>query len=206
MDYYAYPYGRWIKTAIVVAISIIILLSAISSYNSLVKAEQDVDSTWSQVENVMQRRADTLQNLVKAVKAYTKHEEKVFSEIASARSVLASAQADINSKLEAGRKIDDSFRQVLAIVENYPELKSSEQYLKLQDQIEGSENRVTVARMDFINAVKRYNTMVKKFPNNIFAKFMGFESKDYFKADPDAAKSPDLNFDWLDILFLKKEA
>lgn len=195
MDYYAYPYGRWIKTGFVIVIAAIILLSAISSYNSLVKAEQDVESTWSQVENVMQRRADTLENLVKTVKAYTKHEEKVFSEIASARSVLISGQADINSKLEAGRKIEDSFRQVLAIVENYPELKSSEQYLKLQDQIEGSENRVTVARMDFINAVKRYNTMVKKFPNNIFARFMGFESKNYFKAEPDAAKLPDLNFD-----------
>lgn len=195
MNYYAYPFGRWIKTGIVIAIAAIILLSIISSYNSLVKAEQDVESTWSQVENVMQRRADTLENLVRTVKAYTKHEEKVFGEIASARSVLISGQADINSKLEAGRKIEDSFRQVLAIVENYPELKSSEQYLKLQDQIEGSENRVTVARMDFINAVKKYNTMVKRFPNNIFAKLMGFESKDYFKAEHDAVRSPELNFD-----------
>lgn len=195
MNYNAYPYGRWIKWAIIGVLVLIILVSGASNYNGLVAVDQDVQSYWSQVENQMQRRADVITNLVKVVKGYTKHEEKVFGEIAAARSVLLNSGSDVNSKLAAGQKIESSAKQILALVENYPELKSSDQFVKLQDQIEGSENRVTVARMDFINSVKNYNTRIKRFPGNIFAGIMGFTAKDYFKAESGANQSPDINFD-----------
>lgn len=195
MNYNAYPYGRWIKWGIIGVLVFIIIVSGVSNYNGLVAVDQDVQSNWSQVENQMQRRADVITNLVKVVKGYTKHEEKVFGDIAAARSVLMNNNSDISSKLAAGQSMEGATRQILAIVESYPELKSSEQFVKLQDQIEGSENRVTVARMDFIKAVKDYNIKIKRFPGSIFAGVMGFTPKDYFKAESGANQSPDINFD-----------
>lgn len=194
MDYNAYPFGRWIKWGIVALVVLIIFMSSISTYNGLVSAEQDVESYWSQVENQMQRRADVINNLVETVKGYVKHEEKVFGDIAAARSVLLNNNEDVQSKLAADDKIKNAARDVLLLVENYPDLKASEQFSNLQTAIEGSENRVAVARKDFITSVQVYNIKVKRFPGSLFAGLMGFTPKDYFEASPEAQEAPKVKF------------
>jgi len=195
MTYKAYPWGRWIKWVVIGFLIITLLTSFVSTYNGLVSAEQDVESNWSQVENVMQRRADVITNLVEVVKGYTKHEEKVFGDIAAARSTLMSNNEDINSKILADETIKNATREVLMLVENYPDLKASEQFTNLQVAIESAENRVSVERERFIRAVQSYNTKIKRFPGNIFARIMGFEQKDYFEAGESAKESPKVNFD-----------
>lgn len=194
MNFSAYPFGRWIKWAVLGFIAVIILVSMVSTYNGLVTADQEVQRSWSQVENVMQSRADTVNNLVATVKGAVKHEEKVFEDIASARSVLMSGSADVNSKMAADQKIANATRDVLVLVENYPEIKATEQFTNLQTAIEGSERRVAVERKRFIEAVQAYNNKVTRFPGNIFARLMGFSPKEYFVADPEAQKAPEVTF------------
>ncbi|RCX12387.1 LemA protein [Anaerobacterium chartisolvens] len=192
--YDAYPWGRWIKWGVLLLIIVIIAGNAVAVHNGLVSADQRVKSKWSQVENVMQRRADVINNLVETVKGYAKHEEKVFGDIASARSVLMNGSADVESKLEADRAISEAARSVLLLVENYPDLKASEQFANLQMEIERSENRVSIARKDFIESVEAYNLKITRFPGSIFARMTGFSEKEYFKASPDAQKAPEVKF------------
>lgn len=193
-SYNSYMYGKWIKWGIAALVALIVIFGSISTYNSLAAADQEVQGRWSQVENQMQRRADLITNQVEVVKGYVKHEEKVFGDIAAARSVLYNGSSDIGSKLAADEKIASSARNILALAENYPELKASEQFSNLQTDIEGSENRVSVERKRFIEAVQKYNTKVTRFPGNLFARFMGFDTKDYFKASPDAQEAPRVDF------------
>lgn len=196
-SYNDYFRGRWIKWgvfALVAIAAIILAVSSISTYNGLAAADQDVQSKWSQVENVMQRRADLITNEVEVVKGYVKHEEKVFGDIAAARSVLYNGTSDVSSKLAADEQLASSVKSMLVLVENYPDLKASEQFTNLQTQIEGSENRVSVERRNFINSVQVYNTKITRFPGNIFARFMGYEPKDYFKASPEAQEAPKVQF------------
>ena len=196
-SYDDYSRGRWIKwgvIALVALAAIILVVSSISTYNGLAAADQDVKSKWSQVENVMQRRADLITNEVEVIKGYVKHEEKVFGDIAAARSVLYNGSSDVNSKLAADEQLAASARSVLALVENYPDLKASEQFANLQTDISGSENRVSVERRNFINSVQTYNTKVTRFPGNIFARFMGYGPKDYFKASSEAQEAPKVQF------------
>lgn len=193
-NYNAYPWGRWIKWGIVGFLVLILIISAISTYNGIVTAEQEMEKSWSQVENVMQRRLDTIPNLVEVVKGYAKHEEKVFGDIAEARSVLMNSSADIDQKVAADEKLTQATKEVLLLVENYPELKASQQFHDLQVAIEGAENRVSVERGRFIEKVQAYNMKIKRFPGNIFARLMGFTPKEYYKADPEAAKAPKVDF------------
>ncbi len=192
--YDAYPWGRWIKWGVLLLIIVIIAGNAVAAYNGLASSDQKVKSNWSQVENVMQRRADVINNLVETVKGYAKHEEKVFGDIASARSVLMNGSADVESKLEADRAISEAARSVLLLVENYPDLKASDQFANLQMEIERSENRVSIARKDFIESVEAYNLKITRFPGNIFSRMMGFSEKEYFQASPDAQKAPEVKF------------
>jgi LemA protein len=194
MNYNSYIYGRWIKLGIVALVVIILAVTSISSYNGLVAADQQVQKAWSTVESMMQRRADVISNQVETVKGYVQHEEKVVSEIAAARAVLYDNYSDIDSKIAADEQLAAAGRSMLALVENYPELKADTLFENLQTVIEGSENRVSVARKDFIDAVQAYNTKVTKFPGNIFAKLMGFEKKDYFRASPGAQEAPKVDF------------
>jgi LemA protein len=192
--YSSYIRGRAIKIGAVVLVAAILIITSISTYNSLAAAEQDVQSKWAQVENVMQRRSDVITNEVEAVKGYIKHEEKVFSDIAAARSVLYGDSSDVAGKLQAYDKMVSSGRSILVLMENYPELKASEHFTNLQEQIEGSENRVSVERKRFIESVQAYNTKITRFPGNIFARFMGFKTKDYFEATPEAKEAPKVEF------------
>lgn len=193
-NFNAYPWGRWIKWGVLALVVIILLASAVSMYNGLTVADQKVKSSWSQVENVMQRRADVINNLVETVKGYVKHEEKVFGDIASARSLLMNGNADVQTKLEADRRISEATRSVLLLVENYPDLKADQQFSNLQMEIERSENRVAIARRDFIASVETYNLKIARFPNNIFAKFLGFSEKEYFEASPESKQAPEVKF------------
>lgn len=193
-NYNAYPTGRWVKWGIIGILVLVIIISSVSTYNGLVTAQQDMEKNWSQVENVMQRRLDTITNLVEVVKGYTKHEEKVFGDIAAARSVLMNGSQDLDKKVAADEQLTKATRDMLLLVENYPDLKASQQFHDLQVAIEGSENRVSVERGRFIEKVQEYNIKVKRFPGSIFAKLMGFTPKEYYKASPDAAKSPEVKF------------
>lgn len=195
MSYNAYPFGRWLKWGILALIVLILVISSVSTYNGLISADQLVQSKWSQVEVVMQERADKVTSLVEVVKGYTKHEEKVFGDIAAARSTLYNAGSDINSKLKANDELNNSLRQLLVIVENYPNLKADTQYTNLAIVIDESANKITVERKRFNEAVQLYNLKVKRFPGSIFAGFMGFGPKEYFQASPGASEAPKINFD-----------
>jgi LemA protein len=192
--YNSYIRGRWIKWGVFALVALILVIGSYSTYNGLAVADQDVQGKWASVENEMQRRSDVITNNVEVVKGYVKHEEKVFGDIAASRSVLYSGTSDINSKLAADDKIAASARGILVLAESYPDLKASEQFTNLQIDISGSENRVAVARKNFINSVQAYNTKVIRFPGNLFARFMGYETRDYFKASPNAQEAPKVDF------------
>jgi LemA protein len=194
VSYEAYPWGRWLKWVVIGVLLLFILGGAVSNYNGLVEADQRVASQWSQVENVMQGRADKITNLVEVVKGYVKHEEKVFGDIANARSALMSGSTGVRTKLEADAAISDATRGILVLVENYPDLKADQQFHDLSVAIEGSENRVSVERKRFIDEVQAYNTRVTRFPGNMFARVMGFEAKEYFQAAPGAQEAPKVKF------------
>ena len=202
MSYDAYPWGRWIKWIVIGLLVIIILGSGVSTYNGLVASEQNVTANWSEVENVMQRRADTINNLVETVKGYAEHEKGILEKVAAARADFETARAvlsdnseDIGSKLAADTKVKEAAANMInVVVENYPDLKADTQFTNLQSAIEGSENRVSTARGRFILAVQDYNMKIKRFPGNIFAGAMGFGPKDYFEASPEAKEAPKVQF------------
>jgi|LSQX01.1.fsa_nt_gb LemA protein len=193
-NYNSYIYGKWIKWGALATIALILVIGSISTYNGLVIADQEVQREWSEVENQMQRRADVITNQVEVVKGYVKHEEKIFSDIAAARAVLYDNYSGINTKIAADQQISDSSRNILALAENYPELKADILFVNLQTDIEGSENRVTRARGRFIEKVQVYNTRLTRFPGNLFAKMLGFEKIEYFKASPGAQEAPRVDF------------
>lgn len=169
--------------------------AGISSYNELVQKNESVKGKWSQVENTMQRRADLIPNLVNTVKGITKQEQDVFVKLAEARSKLLSPQAAPSEKVEANRQIDGMLVQVLSLQENYPELKSSESFKNLQYELAGSENRIAIARKDYIDSVQEYNTYRSQFPTVIVASLSGFQRQDaYFRADEGAKQTPKVDF------------
>jgi LemA protein len=153
-----------------------------------------VKKEWSNVDVNLQRRADLIPNLVNTVKGYTKHEEQVFSEIAQARSRLINPQAKPDEKIAANAQIDSALSRLLVISENYPDLKASEQYKSLMTQLEGTENRIAVARRDYNERVADYNTSRGHFPGVIFANMFGFQREDEFKADASKRDVPLVDF------------
>ncbi|MBM7690494.1 LemA family protein [Enterococcus ureilyticus] len=180
-----------------IALIVIVLIGifGISQYNGLAKKEQSVESQWSQVENVMQRRADLVPNLVNSVKGSMQQEQQVFGDIAKAREAYGSANND-SDKIKASQELDQSVGTLINVInENYPELKSNDNVQTLMTQLEGTENRISVERKRYNDVVKEYNEQVVSFPKNIFANIMGLGKKDYFKADPTASSVPSVNFD-----------
>ncbi|GGC88938.1 LemA family protein [Enterococcus wangshanyuanii] len=184
------------KIGLIVLIGVILLgVFGVSQYNGLAKKEQSVESQWSQVENVMQRRADLVPNLVNSVKGSMQQEQKVFGDIAKAREAYGSANND-SDKIKASQELDQSVGTLINVInENYPELKSNDNVQTLMTQLEGTENRISVERKRYNDVVKEYNEQVVSFPKNIFANMMGLGKKDYFKADPTASSVPSVNFD-----------
>lgn len=189
-----------ISTAVLLCISGTIILTTfwfLSTQNNLVSLKEDVEMQKSQIETTLQRRSDLIPNFVATVKGYTAHEEKIYTEIADARYKLTGSieTGNIESMIEANDALNSSISKLLAISENYPELKSSEQFVALQDELAGTENRITVARQYYNEKVKTYNTSVKRFPSSIVAKAKGFSPIQYFEADENSKTVPEINFD-----------
>jgi len=196
-----------IVLGIVILLVLIVGGGAISTYNTLVTRQQNVNAKWSQVENQMQRRADLIPNIVATVKGVAGLEERVFTKIADARSQLLSTMQNPNSttadKIAADSKLDQALRdggllgtggRFLAITENYPQLKSNESFLKLQDELAGTENRLATARYDYTQAAQDYNTTRSRFPAVLIAGLMGFKEQPYFKAEEGARQAPKVDF------------
>src|SRR6202166_2016108 len=187
-----------IAVAVVVAIILLVVLFAFGQYvsvkNTLVSKNEAVKASWSQVDIVLQRRADLIPNLVETVKGYAKQEQTVFGDIAKARSALLSAGTP-QEKIAANGQLDGALGRLLLVVENYPQLRSNENFLRLQDELAGTENRIAVERKRYNDTLKDYNTYVQQFPNNIFAGWAGFKPNDaYFTAAEGARQVPKVNF------------
>ena len=194
------------KKIVLIVVAILVVLvgcNATSAYNGMVESEEVVTTTWSNVETQYQRRADLIPNLVSTVKGYDKHESETLEAVIAARSKATQITVDPTNLTEeklqeyqaAQGAITSALGRLLAISENYPDLKANEQFQELQAQLEGTENRITVARKEFNEAVQGYNLKVRRFPGNIWAGILGFDAKDKFAAEQGAEKAPTVNFD-----------
>src|ERR1700732_4748939 len=186
------------KGLIVVAVLVVLVLVLFGQYvgvkNQLVAKEQAVKSAWSQVDIVLQRRADLIPNLVETVKGYAQQEQTVFGDIAKARSALLSSGTP-QEKIAANQQLDGALGRLLLIVENYPQLKSNENFLRLKDELAGTENRIADERKRYNDALQDYNTYVQQFPNSFFAKIAGFKPNEaYFTATEGSREAPKVNF------------
>ncbi|MBC8144825.1 MAG: LemA family protein [bacterium] len=191
------------KLVVVGIIAIILLIAGCGSYNSLVTSEETVNEAWSQVENQYQRRADLIPNLVATVKGYAAHESNVLTRVTEARARATGITVDSKvledpqafQRFEAAQnELSQALRQLLMVTENYPNLKADQQFLALQSQLEGTENRIATERRRFNSVVQQYNTKVRRFPAAIFAGLFGFEEKQYFKSAPGSDKVPEVKF------------
>lgn len=189
---------------IILALLTIVAMSSLTScnYNSLVEKQQNVDQAWAQVENQYQRRADLIPNLVNTVKGYSTHEEETLVKVTEARakatSITLSAddltEENLAKYQQAQNELSGALKSLLAVTEAYPDLKANENFLNLQAQLEGTENRISTERQRYTEAVKDYNTAIKKFPTTIYAGWFGFEAKPQFKAESGAEKAPEVKF------------
>ena len=172
------------------------------NYNNMVKMDEGVQAAWSQVENVYQRRADLIPNLVATVKGYAAHEQQTLEGVVSARSKATQITVDADNLTpdnlakyqKAQGELGAALGKLLAITENYPELKANENFMSLQSQLEGTENRIAVERKKFNEAARNYNTVIRQFPKNIVASMFGFEKKPYFEAQEGAQQAPVVAF------------
>ena len=187
--------GKGLIAVIVLAlIALVVFGQYIGVRNTLVTKNESVKSAWSEVDVQMQRRADLIPNLVETVKAYAKQEQTVFGDIAKARSALLSAGSP-SEKIAANNQLDGALGRLLVIAENYPQLKSNENFMRLQDELAGTENRISVARKRYNDTLQDYNTYVQQFPASLFAGAAGFKPSDaYFKAAEGSREVPKVNF------------
>lgn len=188
--------------AIGLGILAIIALWAVNAYNTFVAAEEEVESAWAQVENQYQRRADLVPNLVATVKGYAAYEQQTLEGVVEARAKATQITIDpahatpeqLAAFQTAQGELSQALGRLLAVAENYPDLKANENFRDLQAQLEGTENRIAVARQLFNETAKSYNKTIRRFPNNILAGMFGFEKKPYFEAEEGAAKAPKVEF------------
>lgn len=188
-----------IITIVVIAL---VAIGGISSYNGLVSMDENVSNSWANVETQYQRRSDLIPNLVNTVKGYAKHESETLESVMQARSQATQVKIDPSNctpqQLAAYQKaqgdVTTALGKLLAITENYPDLKANQNFLELQSQLEGTENRINVARKDFNDTAKKYNTSLRRFPRNIIASMFGFEKRNYFEAEAGAEKAPKVEF------------
>jgi len=168
--------------------------SYVSAKNQMVAKDQTVKAQWSEVDVQLERRADLIPNLVETVKGFTKEENSVYAEISNARTGLMNAQTPAD-KIAANAQVENALAKVLVLTENYPQLRSSEQFMRLQDELSGTENRIGVARKRYNDAIQDYNTFILQFPNSIWAGIAGFHQNDaYFKASESARQVPGVKF------------
>ena len=185
------------KTSIIVIviIAILVLIAILigGSYNSLVSEQEKVESTLSNLDVMLQRRADLIPNLVNTVKGYAKHETEAIEKVTSARERMTNA-GTVQEKAKANTELSTSLNSLMVVVENYPELQASSNFRQLSDELAGTENRIAVARKDYNDAVQKFNTSVKKFPKNIIAGMFNFNEKQYFETDSKNMEIPNVSF------------
>lgn len=187
----------------IILVVAVLLTSVWGTYNSIIIQQQNVETKWAQVENVYQRRADLVPNLVATVKGYAAHESSVLEAVTASRAQAGSIQmtpemlndpAAMQKFQQAQAGLSNALSRLLVVVEQYPNLKADQTFLTLQSQLEGTENRITVERMRFNEAAQAYNTQILQFPANIIAKFFGFQQKAYFESEPGSEKAPVVDF------------
>ena len=196
--------GCGVVLGIVILIGLILVFSGIGIYNQMVKLDEGVKEKWSQVENVYQRRLDLIPNLVETVKGYAAHERETFQAVTEARSKVGGVmnvpgQALTNPEMfqqfqQAQAALSSALQRLMVVVERYPDLKANENFLSLQSQLEGTENRIAVERKRFNEAAREFNTYIRKFPKVILANMFGFREKPYFKAQEGADVAPKVKF------------
>ena len=187
---------------ITIVVIVLVALWGISSYNGLVGMDENVSNKWANVETQYQRRSDLIPNLVNTVKGYAKHESQTLEAVMAARSQASQVKIDpsnctpqqLAQYQKAQGDVTTALGKLLAITENYPDLKANQNFLELQSQLEGTENRINVARKDFNDSAKKYNTSLRRFPRNIIASMFGFEKRNYFEAEAGAEKAPKVEF------------
>ena len=195
--------GKSLGLIAVVVIALFLLMSGCGTYNSLVTSEERVNGAWGQVENQYQRRADLIPNLVNTVKGYAAHEQQVLTQVVEARA--RATQITISPEMlddpeafrrfeEAQAQLSQSLGRLIAVAENYPDLKANQNFLALQSQLEGTENRISVERRRFNEVVQSYNTEVRRFPASIYAGIFGFRQKAYFRSAPGSEQAPEVKF------------
>ena len=191
------------KTLIIIGVIAVIAMMAISAYNGMVSSQEKATQAWADVQATYQRRADLIPNLVNTVKAYAKHEKETFEAVVNARAKATQMNIDISNATpeqikqfqQAQGELSSALTKLMAISENYPELKANENFKALQDQLEGSENRINEARQKYNKAVTEYNTNIRSFPKSLFAGMFGFHQMDKYEADASAQSAPTVNFD-----------
>ena len=192
----------WIIIAVIVLLVFIGYSSFKNSYNSMVAMDENVNGKWAQVENVYQRRADLIPNLVNTVKGYASHEKETLEGVIEARAKATSVNIDAGNLTpqsfqafqQAQEGLTSALSKLMVVVERYPDLKANQNFLELQAQLEGTENRIAIERKKFNEATQNYNTYIKVFPKNLLANMFGFEQKPYFKAQEGAEKVPEVQF------------
>lgn len=189
----------WILVLAVLGVAV---LWVMNTYNRMVEQEEVVEASWSQVENQYQRRADLVPNLVATVKGYASHEQETLEGVMEARAKATQITIDpanatpeqLAAYQKAQGELSQALGRLMAVAESYPELKANENFLNLQSQLEGTENRCTIARQQFNEDARNYNTLIRRFPGNIVASIFGFEKKPYFEADEEAKHAPKVEF------------
>lgn len=187
--------GLGIAFAIVVGALLLLMGISIGVKNGLIAKDEAVDASWAQIDTQLQRRGDLIPNLVNTVKGYAKHESKIFEDIANARSKLLAAKGPAG-KAEADAALTGALGRLLAVVENYPNLKADKSFIRLQDELAGTENRIAVARKRYNDAVKIYNMSIRQFPGSFFAQGLGLEKREYYEPPNknELQKPPEVNF------------
>ena len=178
---------------IIVGIIVVIAIFFGSTYNSLAGLDEGVDGAWAQVENQLQRRADLIPNLVNTVQGYASHEQEVLTDITNARAGIENANTP-EEYAQANQQMDSALNNLNIVVENYPDLKANQNFLELQVQLEGTENRISTERMRYNEAVTGFNTRIRRFPTNIIAGMFNYDLREYFEIDPEDAEVPEVNF------------
>lgn len=195
-------YKKHLKWIIPVALVVIVIMWAVGAYNGMVTLDEGVQGKWADVETQYQRRADLIPNLVSTVKGYAAHESETLESVVKARSEASSVKVDpenltpeqLTEYQKAQSGVSSALGRLMVVVEKYPDLKANQNFMELQSQLEGTENRINVARRDFNEAAKNYNTVIRSFPKNIFAGMFGFEKKAYFEAEKGAETAPKVEF------------
>ena len=183
-----------IAVIIIIAIIGLIALWGIGTYNSLISSKESVENEYANIEVQLERRADLIPNLVNTVKGYTQHEQKTIDKITTARENLIKAN-NIEDKAKASEELDQAIDALMVIVENYPDLKASSNFINLQDELAGTENRIATARRDYNNAVKSYNQEIKRIPNNVIASIAGLKKEKYFEVSESKKEVPNVSFE-----------